>query len=59
VYIEDQAEPGVAADRFWIQTVDPGGAVVGAVSFESPAIANARTLFGGNIQVPQPQGKRP
>ena len=59
VYIEDQAEPGVGADRFWIQNVDPGGAVVGAVSFPGPAIANARTLFGGNIQVPQPQGKRP
>jgi hypothetical protein len=59
VYIEDRAEPGARADRFWTALADPTGGPVAIASFPTPAPANARTLDGGNIQVPQPQGKQP
>jgi hypothetical protein len=57
VYVEDQKEPGSGADRFWIQVKDPAGAIVTKVSMSTSAVANASTIVGGNIQVPQPQGK--
>ncbi len=54
-YIEDRAEPGSGQDQFWLRVTDPGGHVVAAVSLPTPAAANALTLVGGNVQVPQPQ----
>jgi hypothetical protein len=55
VYVEDQKEPGAGIDRFWIEVKDPSGTVVAKASFDPPAASNAKTIVGGNIQVPQPQ----
>jgi hypothetical protein len=59
VYVEDLKEPGSGSDRFWIQVKDPAGAIVAKVSMDAigGAAPNAKTIVGGNIQVPQPQGK--
>jgi len=57
VYVEDNAEPGANADKYWIQVKDPSGAVVAKAAMPTPAPTNAQTIAGGNIQVPQPQGK--
>ncbi len=57
VYVEDRKEPGAGYDRFWLQLKDPSGNIVTDVSFPTLAPANAKTIEGGNIQVPQPQGK--
>ena len=58
VYVEDIKEPGAGSDRYWIQVKDPSGAVV-AKAFTNGAVGNAngdaKTIVGGNIQVPQPQ----
>ncbi len=56
VYVEDRQEPGTGFDRFWIQVKDPSGVIVTKVSLAPPAATNAKTIDGGNIQVPQPQG---
>jgi uncharacterized repeat protein (TIGR01451 family) len=58
VYVEDHGEPGAGFDRFWLETQDKDGAVVGDLSLEPTAAANAVTIEGGNIVVPQkPKGK--
>jgi hypothetical protein len=57
VYVEDQKEPGAGYDRYWIELKDPAGAVVAKASLPSPAATNAKVISGGNIQVPQPQGR--
>jgi hypothetical protein len=62
VYVEDNAEPGAGADKYWIQVKDPSGVVVAkatinpAATGASPGPTNAQLIVGGNIQVPQPQG---
>jgi len=60
VYVEDLNEKGAGYDRFWIQVKDPSGTVVAKASIPvSPptttAATEAKTIVGGNIQVPQPQ----
>jgi len=58
-YVEDHAEPGVDADRFWIQLFDKDDVLIGALSIPDPATANAEYLTGGNIVVPhQPRNLR-
>jgi hypothetical protein len=54
-YVEDIKEPGAGNDRYWIEVKDPSGVVVAKASLPSGAAANAKTIVGGNIQVPQPQ----
>jgi hypothetical protein len=57
VYVEDRQEPGSGYDRFWVQVVPPAGGAPVIASFFMPsgAAINAKTIEGGNIQVPQPQ----
>jgi len=63
VYVEDWAEPGTSKDRYWIQVKNPSGVVVAKATINpgytgaSPGSTNAQYIAGGNIQVPQPQGK--
>jgi hypothetical protein len=55
VYGEDWKEPGVGADKFWIEVKDPSGNVVALnrVSLPRPASgSNLKTIEGGNIQIP-------
>jgi SdrD B-like domain/Bacterial Ig domain/Prealbumin-like fold domain len=54
-YVEDIKEPGAGSDRYWIEVKDPSGVVVAKASLPSGAGVNAKTIVGGNIQVPQPQ----
>jgi hypothetical protein len=56
-YVEDIKEPGAGSDRFWVEVKDPAGVVVAKASLPSGAATKAKTIIGGNIQVPQPQGK--
>jgi hypothetical protein len=48
-YVEDNAEPGIGADKFWIRVF---GELM--MSKTPSAAANAAVLTGGNVQVPQP-----
>ncbi|MHC4063753.1 MAG: SdrD B-like domain-containing protein [Planctomycetota bacterium] len=57
-YVEDHGTPGAGADRFWIEVIDRDGFVVSASSLAEPAPANAETIEGGNIVVPQGNGRR-
>jgi hypothetical protein len=58
VYVEDHDEPGAGVDRFWLEVQDKDRDVVGDLSLERAAAANAETIEGGNIVVPQkPKGK--
>jgi len=53
-YVEDIKEPGAGSDRYWIEVKDPSGIVVAKASMPAGANASAKTIVGGNIQVPQP-----
>jgi hypothetical protein len=57
-YVEDRKEPGAGSDRFWVEVLNPptvqSGAAVANVTLPKPAATNAKTIIGGNIQVPQP-----
>jgi VCBS repeat-containing protein len=58
VYVEDRKEPGTGIDKYWIETKAPAGAapvLFGYGTMAPGAVANAATITGGNIQVPQPQ----
>ena len=46
-YVEDNGTSGIGQDKFWIRAF-------GQLLMSTPAAGNARTLTGGNIQVPQP-----
>lgn len=46
-YVEDNGTSGAGQDKFWIDAY-------GTLKMPSPAVSNAKTLSGGNIQVPQP-----
>jgi hypothetical protein len=56
VYVEDHAEPGAGADRFWIEIADRDGNVIAVSSMDREAADNAVTLGGGNIVVPHTTG---
>jgi hypothetical protein len=58
VYVEDNGEPGVATDRFWIEVLDKSGTQT-ALSLDRDAIDNAIELDGGNIVVPHKPHKGP
>jgi len=49
-YVEDHGEPGTS-DRFWLR-VSLAGVPQADLSLAGPALANAETIDGGNIQVP-------
>ncbi|HSF80805.1 MAG TPA: hypothetical protein VLA49_06205, partial [Anaerolineales bacterium] len=51
VYVEDHGEPGVGADRFWIEVKDKFGNIT-VIAMPREAIDHAVTLDGGNIIVP-------
>ena len=51
-YVEDRAEPGANADRFWLSLRSPAGEVVAPLSLGGTADANAAVLSGGNVSVP-------
>jgi hypothetical protein len=55
-YVEDQKEPGMGYDRFWIEVKDPTGVPIQRISLPRLAADYAKVILGGNIQVPQPQG---
>jgi uncharacterized repeat protein (TIGR01451 family) len=59
VYVEDRKEPGTGSDKYWIQAKDPntpGTPLLTLISIAgTPANVYAKTIDGGNIQVPQPQ----
>ena len=57
VYVEDQKEPGAGIDRYWIEVKDPAGASWPRRRCLAGAATNAKVISGGNIQVPQPQGR--
>jgi hypothetical protein len=52
VYVEDRGEPGIGADRFWVEAYDKDGAPIPATSMGRDAPDKAVTLDGGNIVVP-------
>ena len=52
--VEDVGQPGVNTDRFGIQVKDPVGVVMADIDY----LAAPYVITGGNIQVPQPQGKK-
>jgi hypothetical protein len=56
-YVEDRNEPGIGADRFWLEIRNPSNGVVGELSLPASASSNASSLGGGNIVVPHAQGK--
>jgi hypothetical protein len=56
-YVEDYGTPGAGADRFWIEVLDRDGFVAPGLSIVGPAPANAETIVGGNIVVPQGKAK--
>jgi hypothetical protein len=59
VYVEDRKEPGAGNDKYWIEVKDPVAAKVDKVSMSRNGTGQAVpvVISGGNIQVPQPQGK--
>ena len=58
VYVEDRAEPGVYADRFWVEVRDRDGLSVDLLSLAQDPPDNAVSLSGGNLVVPhQNEGK--
>ena len=50
VYVEDNTEPGIGPDKFWIQ-------VTNGLSMSSPGSGNAVSIKGGNIVVPHTNTK--
>jgi hypothetical protein len=54
-YAEDNATSGIGADKFWLS--NGAGVPTNYLKMDMPAGANAQLLTGGNVQVPQPQGR--
>lgn len=56
-YIEDHAEPGKGADKFWIEVFDQAGDAVRDSSIEHSPQENAVTIEDGNTVVAHQRGK--